>query len=102
MCLALTLFIITSGTTMLIIALCLMNIAWNYSLTYQFSAVFSHDDSGRMPVLIILVQALGLMFGPGVAGMLVSASGFSASVFLGMAMCIISLGFFYSAHRFRK
>ena len=102
MCLALTLFITTSGTAMFITALCLMNFAWNYSLTYQFSAVFSLDDSGRMSVLIILVQSLGLMFGPGVAGILVSASGFNSSVFLGMAMCIISLGFFLSSSLFRS
>lgn len=100
MCLALTFFITTSGIAMFVTALCLMNFAWNYSLTYQFSAVFSLDKSGRMSVLIILVQSLGLMLGPGIAGIIVSVSGFNSSIILGMAMCLVSLGLFIWAHRF--
>ncbi|GMQ81275.1 MAG: MFS transporter [Rhodothermia bacterium] len=96
---ALLLLLSKSGLILFVVALSLMNFAWNYSLTYQFSAVYSLDDSGRMSVLIILVQALGLMFGPGVAGIFVSASGFATSIFLGIAMCLLSLGFFLTAHR---
>jgi len=102
MCVALSLLLSASGLLMFVIALCLMNFAWNYSLTYQFSAVFSHDDSGRMPVLIILVQALGLMLGPGVAGLLATISGFNSSIFLGLATCVLSLGFFISTRGFRR
>jgi predicted MFS family arabinose efflux permease len=72
-------------------AMSLMNFAWNYAITYQFSAVFKHDSSGRMAVFIILVEATGLMLGPAIAGYLVQTSGLDAALYLGLASGLASL-----------
>lgn len=98
MCLALVLLMSTAGVGMFILALALINFSWNYSLTYQFSAVFTLDASGRMAVFIILAQSIGLMFGPGIAGLLVGQSGYSETLLLGIATAALSAGLFVLAH----
>ncbi len=97
MCLALILLLSTAGTGVFILSLALINFSWNYSLTYQFSAVFTLDASGRMAVFIILVQSIGLMFGPGVAGLLVGQSGYSETLLLGIVTVALSAGLFVLA-----
>ncbi len=74
-----------------IAAMALMNFAWNYAITYQFSAVFDTDKTGKLVVFIILAEATGLMLGPGIAGFLVEHSGLETALFLGIASGLISL-----------
>ena len=97
MCIALILLLSSPGIGAFIFALALINFSWNYSLTYQFSAVFTLDASGRMAVFIILVQSIGLMFGPGVAGLLVGQSGYSETLLLGIVTAALSAGLFVLA-----
>jgi len=97
MCIALILLLSTAGIGLFILAMALINFSWNYSLTYQFSAVFALDASGRMAVFIILVQSIGLMFGPGVAGLLVGQSGYSEILLLGIVTAALSASLFLLA-----
>ena len=83
-----------SGIAIFILALGLMNFAWNYCLIYQFSAVFANDESGRMSVFIIFFEAAGLMLGPGVAGFLVERVALSGALWMGLGCCAMSLLFF--------
>ena len=62
-----------SGTDFLIAAV-IYNVAWNYSLTYQYAAVNAVDRSGRAVAAAPAFHAAGAALGPGMAAMAVSES----------------------------
>jgi len=99
LCAALAFLVLIPSASVFVLALVLINFGWNYCLTYQFSAVFHHDRSGRMAVFIILVQACGLMFGPGAAGTLAQTAGYDAAILLAGTSCIASVLLFVLAPR---
>ena len=65
-------------------------------MTYQFSAIFSSDSSGRTAVLIILAQSAGLMLGPGIAGTLVEHFSYAAEPIFGIVLCSFSAAAFFA------
>lgn len=87
---AIALLIFPVSVSGAVLALSLVNFCWNYGMTYQFSAVYASDSSGRSAVLIIFVQSAGLMLGPGIAGMLVEQFSFTAGFWFGIALCAAS------------
>ena len=93
---ALTLLIAPSSVVVYIVALALINFCWNYGMTYQFSAIFSSDSSGRTAVLIILAQSAGLMLGPGIAGTLVEHFSYAAGPIFGIVLCSFSAAAFFA------
>jgi len=91
---ALVLLIAPPSVFVYIAALSLINFCWNYGMTYQFSAIYASDSSGRTAVLIILAQSVGLMLGPGIAGMLVEYYSYAAGPVFGILLCSFSAASF--------
>jgi len=67
------------------LAVCLFQFCWLYAGAYQLATISLADTSGRFFVLTIAFQAGGITLGPGLAGWLIGAAGFSAMLLLAAA-----------------
>ena len=80
-----------------VIAVAIYNFVWNYSLTYQYALVNAVDDTGRGVAIVPAFHTIGLVLGPAIAGMLVSANNFIAINILVAISVVISFLFFIPA-----
>jgi len=67
-----------------------INFCWNYSMTYQFLAVFETSTSKHTATLIFFAQSMGLMFGPALSGMISQRASVHTSFLVAAALCLAS------------
>ena len=91
-----------TGLRTFVAALALYNLAWNYSLTYQYAVVSAADASGRCVAVAPAFHAAGAAVGPAVAATLVQGQGFVAVSFLAAASVVISMLLLLPAARLRS
>ncbi len=72
-------------------AMVIYNFAWNFSLTYQYSAVNAVDATGRGVAASPAFHGLGAAVGPGIAAMLVTESSLAAVNWLAGVAVVVSL-----------
>ncbi|MEP2652509.1 MAG: MFS transporter [Paraglaciecola sp.] len=77
-----------------IIALALYNLAWNFSLTFQYAVVNKVDTSGVVVAAAPAFHATGAAAGPVIAVLYVTSSSFIAVNTIAICSVIISLLFF--------
>lgn len=58
-----------------LLALCLFNVGWNFSLPFLMTVTANADPSGRFLALLPAAQTLGGALGPMLAGTLLVSSG---------------------------
>jgi MFS family permease len=80
----------------------LYNLAWNLSLTYQYSTVNAVDRSGRGVAAAPAFHSGGAAAGPAVAAFLVSPADHGSVVWLVTASVLASLGCFAAASRLQR
>ncbi|MEM7707370.1 MAG: MFS transporter [Pseudomonadota bacterium] len=83
--------------TAYVTAMVLYNFAWNFSLTFQYSAVNAVDGTGRGVAASPAFHGLGAAIGPGIAAMLVTESSLAAVNWLAGLAVVVSLLLFVSA-----
>lgn len=67
---------------------------WNFTGPYLMGMVATSDTTGRISVLIPVVQTGGFAIGPAIAGALIAGSGLIAANYVGVAGIIIALAIF--------
>lgn len=73
-----------------VFALSLINFGWNYSMTYQFSAVFEKSRSTHTATLIFFAQSIGLMIGPALAGVISQRVSVNSAFYVAAGICLLS------------
>ncbi len=79
-----------TGLGLFVTVACLINALLQLCVIYQMGLVVACDSSGKFTVFIAFILAAGGAVGPGVAGSLIEASGFSALYGLLAAVTLIS------------
>ncbi len=72
---------------------------WNFSLTFQYSAVNGVDATGTAVAVTPAFHALGATLGPAAAAALIRGDDLSAVNYLAAASVILSLTLFVLAYR---
>lgn len=67
-----------------------INFFWNYSMTYQFIAVFETSKGSHTATLIFFAQSMGLMFGPALAGSIAQNYSVESSFLVAASFCLLS------------
>ncbi|MEM1089418.1 MAG: hypothetical protein AAGI67_03460, partial [Pseudomonadota bacterium] len=83
--------------TAYVTAMVIYNFAWNFSLTFQYSAVNAVDDTGRGVAASPAFHGLGAAIGPGIAAMLVTETSLAAVNWLAGLAVVASFLLFASA-----
>jgi predicted MFS family arabinose efflux permease len=76
------------------IAITLFNLSWNFALPFLLGAIAAQDSTGRLTVLIVAAQGIGVALGPVIGGYLSLKLGLGAVSYFCILACIASLGIF--------
>jgi len=84
------------------VATCLIMFSVGLGIAYAVSTIAELDDDGRYVVLSVPALGVGVMIGPGAAGLLASGTGYGPVLVFGLATLSASLLIFVLAHRSRR
>jgi predicted MFS family arabinose efflux permease len=79
------------------LAACLFNIAWNFSIPYQLSALAAVDSTGSVVGWAASASFAGLAIGPPIAAVALDAEGSVGVLWLSAGLCVLSLSGFVPA-----
>ena len=73
----------------LLVALSIFQFGWTMAIPYQYGVIADVDPTHRFIVLVSPASALGLAFGPVIAGVLIESSGYTAMyIAVGVALAL--------------
>jgi predicted MFS family arabinose efflux permease len=88
-----------SGFVRYLVAASLFSFAWNYTFPYQMGVLALFDEFGSVAILALMVQLLGLAFGPMLASYLLIGDGYGVILWTCVACYLLSFAMFFFANR---
>ncbi len=83
------LMIVEIDFVVLLVALSIFQFGWTMAIPYQYGVMADVDPTHRFIVLVSPASALGLAFGPVIAGVLIESSGYTAMyIAVGVALAL--------------
>jgi MFS family permease len=89
----------TPSFTAFVVAAAVYNLAWNFSLSFQYAAVNAVDDSGRAVAVAPAFHGAGAAVGPAAGALLVGVHGLTVVLVIGAAAVVVSALLFAAGAR---
>jgi predicted MFS family arabinose efflux permease len=82
-----------------VVAAAIYNLAWNFSLSFQYAAVNAIDESGRAVAVAPAFHGAGAAVGPAAGALLVDSHGLAVVLLIGAAAVVLSALLFAAGAR---
>ncbi len=79
------------GAITFVVAVAVYNFVWNFAIPYQYAAISTSDNSGRLIVLVPGFQGAGLSIGPALAASFMSSDNYLAVNYIAAVSVVLSL-----------
>lgn len=96
---AVVLLVDGSGFLWYLITASLFSFAWNYTFPYQMGVLALFDQFGSVAILSLVVQLIGLAFGPMLATFLLFGDGYGVILWTCVACYIVSFIMFFLVNK---